>query len=270
MEREQRIRNWILDLPKRGKLTFSLDEVNSHFPHMKENNKRISLWRMVEAGKILSVWNGFYIVIPVEYELKGSVPPVVYIDQLMTYLSREYYIGLLNAAAFYGASHQQPQELTVITNKGNYRDKHKNGVKINFVWKKTIPQSYIQQKTTKTGYINISGPELTAMDLVLYQHEVGGLSRVGTVLNELAEDLDFEQVDSEFFSFFPATIVQRLGYILDEVLGYKEISKVLYEKGLEAGLSFRKSLLKTENGTEGAEYNKQWKLVINEEIEIDE
>ncbi len=131
MEKEKKIREWILDLPKKGKITFSLDEVNALFPHVTQSNKRVTLWRLVEARKIQSVWKGFYIVIPIEYELKGSVPPIVYINQLMTYLNREYYIGLLNAAAFYGASHQQPQELTVITDKGNYRDKHKNGVKIN-------------------------------------------------------------------------------------------------------------------------------------------
>lgn len=270
MEREPKIREWILDLPKKGKITFSLDEVSTHFPGITENNKRVSLWRMVEAGKIQSVWKGFYVIIPVEYELKGTVPPTVYIDQLMTYLNREYYVGLLNAAAFYGASHQQSQELTVITNKGNYRDKHKNGVKINFVGKKTIPQVYLQQKTTKTGYIKISSPELTAMDLIFYQHEVGGLSRTGTVLNELAEELDFRRVHNDFFSFFPSPIVQRLGYILDEILGYKEIAETLYEKGLKAGLSFRKSLLKPEKNTYLTEYNKLWKLVINEDIEIDE
>lgn len=270
MKREQKIREWILDLPKMGKITFSLDEVNACFPHTTENNKRVSLWRMVEAGKIQSVWKGFYTIIPVEYELKGSVPPTVYIDKLMTYLRQEYYIGLLNAAAFFGASHQQSQELTVITNKGNYRDKHKNGVKINFVGRKAIPQTYIQQKITKTGYINISSPELTAMDLIFYQHEVGGLSRAGTVLKELVEEVDFNRVNSDFFSFFPITTVQRLGYILDEILGYKEIAETLYKKGEQAGLSFRKTILKPENNMKQGTYNKLWKLVINEEIEIDE
>lgn len=259
-----------MDLPKKGKITFSLDEVNILFSHITDSNRRVSLWRMVEAGKIQSVWKGFYVVIPVEYELKGTVPPIVYIDRLMTYLKRNYYIGLLNAAAFYGASHQQSQELTVITDKGNFRDKHKNGVKINFVWRKVIPQGHIQQKTTKTGYINVSSPELTAMDLILYQHEIGGLSRAGTVLNELAEDLDFNRVGDDFFSFFPATTVQRLGYILDEILDCKEIAEVLYRKGQQAGLSFRKTLLKPENEIRQAPYNKLWKLVINEEIEIDE
>lgn len=270
MKRELKIRKWILDLPKIGKITFSLGEVNTCFPHTTENNKRVSLWRMVEAGKIQSVWKGFYIIIPVEYELKGSVPPTVYIDKLMTYLRREYYIGLLNAAAFWGASQQQPQDLTVITNKGNYRDKHKNGVKINFVGKKTIPQTYILQKTTKTGYINISSPELTSMDLIFYQHEVGGLSKAGTVLKKLSEEVDFNRVNNDFFSFFPVTTVQRLGYILDEILDCKEIAETLYKKGKQAGLSFRKTPLNPENNIEQRRYNKLWKLIINEEIEIGE
>jgi hypothetical protein len=270
MEKEQKIREWILNLPKRGKITFSLSELDAHFPQITETNKRVSLWRMVEAGKIQSVWKGFYVVVPIEYELKGSVPPIVYIDQLMHYLQRDYYIGLLNAAAFYGASHQQSQELTIITDKGNYRDKQKNGVKINFVGRKEIPKAYIRQKTTKTGYINISCPELTAMDLILHQHEIGGLSRAGTVLDELAEELDFNLIDTGFFSFFPATTIQRLGYILNELLGYKEIAEILLEKALQSGLSFRKTLLKPENDDNQSSYNKKWKIVINEEIEIDE
>jgi predicted transcriptional regulator of viral defense system len=270
MEKEQKIREWILDLPKRGKITFSLEELEAHFPQITENNKRVSLWRMVEAGKIQSVWKGFYVVIPIEYELKGSVPPIVYIDQLMHYLQRDYYIGLLNAAAFYGASHQQSQELTIITDKGNYRDKQKNGVKINFIGRKEIPQAFIRKKTTKTGYINISSPELTAMDLLSYQHEIGGLSRAGTVLDELAEELDFKLIGADLFSFFPTTTIQRLGYMLDEILDYKDIAETLFKKALQAGLSFRKTLLKSENDDTQFSYNKKWKLVINEEIEIDE
>lgn len=270
MEKGQKIRDWILNLPKKGRVAFSLDEVTTQFPQMTEINKRTSLWRMVEAGKIQSVWKGFYVVIPVEYELKGSVPPIVYIDYLMKYLNRKYYIGLLNAAAFHGASHQQSQELTIVTDNDSYRNKHKNGVKINFIGKKSIPSTYIQQKTTKTGYVNVSSPELTAMDLVFCQHEIGGLSRAATVLEELAEELDFNKVNSDFFSFFPSTTVQRLGYILDEILGYKDVAETLYKKVSQTGLSFRKSLLKPENDVGQAEYNKQWRLVINEEIEIDE
>lgn len=75
------------------------------------------------------------------------------------------------------------------------------------------------------------------MDLIFYQYEIGGLSRAGTVLNELAEELDFNRVDNDFFTYFPSTTVQRLGYILDEVLEYNEIAQVLCDKAIQAGVS---------------------------------
>jgi predicted transcriptional regulator of viral defense system len=225
---------------------------------------------LVESGKIQSVWKGFYVVIPVEYELRGSVPPILYIDRLMNYLQRDYYVGLLNAAAFHGAAHQQPQEFTVITDKQNFRDKFKNGVKINFVSKKNIPYAYLKPITTKTGYVTVSNPELTAMDLIFYQKEIGGLSRAGTILDELAEIMDFVSVNDDFFKYFPAPVIQRLGYLMDEILDYGEQAKILLEKAMQAGVKFRHVLLKPESGSRYEATSKTWKIWINEKIEIDD
>ena len=82
--------------------------------------------------------HGFYVIVSPEYGFKGVVPPTEYIDQLMKYLGREYYVGLLNAAAFQGAAYQQPQIFSVIVNTDNLRGKVKKGVKINFIAKKTF------------------------------------------------------------------------------------------------------------------------------------
>jgi predicted transcriptional regulator of viral defense system len=273
MEKPNKIRDWILDLPKRGKFTFSTDDIYRQYPFLNKRTVVSALRRLVQNGKIQSVWHGFYVVVPVEYELKGVVPPVVYIDRLMTFLQKDYYIALLNAASFYGAAHQQPQEFTLITGGKNLRDKLKNGVKINFVSKKEIPNTFIRKNTTKTGYVSVSSPELTALDLLLYQKEVGGLSRVGTVLNELVEEMDFDKITPDFLKLFPATAVQRFGYLLDEVLEQGDKAKILREKVKQAGIKFRKTLLKPEiQAGELSEYeeNDIWKIIINEDIEIDE
>jgi predicted transcriptional regulator of viral defense system len=227
---------------------------------------------MVEAGKIQSVWHGFYVVVPVDYELKGVVPPVVYIDQLMTYLKKDYYIGLLNAASFYGAAHQQPQEFTVIVGGKGLRDKLKNGVKINFATKKEIPHEYLLKRTTRTGYVSVSTPELTAFDLLLYIKEVGSLSRASTVLNELVDEMDFDKITPDFLRLFPVAIIQRFGYILDEVLERADKAKIFMDKVTQAGIRFRKTPLKPEIPCTlfGYEQSDTWKIVINEEIAIDE
>ena len=273
MDRKIKIRDWILELPKRGRVTFSTDDIYRQYPLSNKRAVTSVLRRLVENGKIQSVWHGFYVVVPVEYELKGIIPPVIYIDQLMHYLQKDYYIGLLNAASFYGASHQQPQEFTVITNGKNLRDKLKNGVKINFVSKKEIPLSFVRQNTTRTGYVFVSSPELTALDLLLYEKEIGGLSRAGTVLNELVEEMDFGKMTPDLLQMFTVPVIQRFGYLLDEVLKYGDKAKILLEQTRQVGIKFRKTLLKPEiktNKQSDFEENEVWKIIINEEIEIDE
>jgi predicted transcriptional regulator of viral defense system len=174
---------------------------------MNLSNIRNALYRLSKKGTIQSVWHGFYVIVSPEYGFKGVVPPTEYIDQLMKYLDKEYYVGLLNAAAFQGAAHQQPQTFSIVVNTDNLRGKIKKGVKINFVAKKNIPVRYIKQLTTRNGYINISTPELTAMDLLLYIREVGGINRVSTVLNELAEVMDFQNIGSDFLSYFNSAVI---------------------------------------------------------------
>jgi predicted transcriptional regulator of viral defense system len=272
-EKYNTIRDLVEDLPKRGKITFTQKEIEEHFPAMPVQNIRNTLQRLASKKKIQSVGRGFFVVVPVEYGLKGIVPPVEYIDRMMKYLNREYYVGLLNAAALHGAAHQRPQEFTLIVDTDNLRDKGKKGIKINFVTRKKIPDMLVKQVMTKSGYVNVSNPELTAMDLILYVRETGGINRAATVLNELAETMDFSYFEDNFFDYFNAAVVQRLGYILDDVLEQKELADMLYQKVTSAGIAFRKYPLKTvpkETKLSGYPVNNKWKIIVNEQIEIDE
>ena len=273
MKKYDKIRYWIDDLPKVGKNTFTQEEVVKQFPSMNLPNIRNALYRLSKKGIVQSVWHGFYVIISPEYGLKGIVPPTEYIDQLMKYLDWEYYIGLLSAAAFQGAAHQQPQVFSVIVNTDSLRNKIKKGVKINFIAKKNIPICCLKQLNTRHGYINVSSPELTALDLLLYVKEVGGINRASTVLNELAEVMDFQNMDNESLKLFNSAVIQRLGYILEDVLDYKEQADTLYQKAKKMGIKFRKYPLKiAKKGVklDGYDVNEKWKILINEKIEIDE
>lgn len=268
-EDNYKIKNWVEDLPKRGTITFSIEEVYKLFPSISKRGIASALLRLVTKGKILSVWKGFYVIIPIEYAHKGVVPPIVYINQLMEYLQRQYYIGLLDAAAFYAAAHQRPQVFTVITGLPSVRASEKKGIKMKFITKKNIPTSFLSQKKTKSGYVLVSSPELTALDLILYEKEIGGINRAATVLNELAEELNFRDMAISIFDNTPIPVVQRLGYLLEE-LDYSELADDLLRKTKEAGILFRKSPLKAGKDSKDCEYNAKWRIIINEEIEIDE
>jgi predicted transcriptional regulator of viral defense system len=272
MEKYSKIAQWIEDLPKRGKSVFSKQEIITLFPDMPSNNIRNTLYRLSKKKKIQSVWRDFYAVILPEYGLKGVAPPIEYIDQLMKFLGNDYYIALLTAAALQGAAHQAPMEFFIITNSRILRDKQKGDVKINFVTKKNIPTQYITQIMVSSGYVNISCPELTAFDLVIYEKNVGGINRVATVLSELAETLNFENIDIEFLKSLNVAIIQRLGYLLD-LLEFEELANVLFLKSKEADVKFRKyplSVLSEKNNYADFQINDKWKIIINEEIDIDE
>ena len=109
------IGDWILYRSKRGKLTFSRQELVTDFSHLSEQTIKNNLKLLIKKGEVFPVFKGFYAVIPIDYALMGIVPPEFYIDDLMKYLARPYYVSLLNAASFYGAAHQKTQIFSVIT-----------------------------------------------------------------------------------------------------------------------------------------------------------
>ena len=272
VEEYHKIGYWVEDLPKKGKIVFSKQEVVRQFPDMSRYNIRNSLYRLAKKRKIQSVWRDFFVIILPEYGLKGIAPPIEYIDQLMKYLGVNYYIALLSAAALQGAAHQQPMEFFIITESRILRDKQKEDIKINFVTKKHIPMQHINQLMTSSGYVNISCPELTAFDLFIYEKNVGGINRVVTVLSELTEVMNFDNISEVFLKSLNVPVIQRLGYLL-ELLDCEDLSNQLFQKSKNAGIKFRKyplSVLSEKNHLSDFLINSKWKIIVNEEVEIDE
>jgi predicted transcriptional regulator of viral defense system len=264
------VSSWVEELQRRGRITFSLQDAIRQFPSHKIPALRNALTRLVAKGRIVSVWKGFYAIIPVEYSSVGMIPPVLYIDDLMAYLGRPYYISLFSAAVFYGAAHQRPQEFSVITSSGSLRASEKKDVRINFKTIRKIDPDFIIKKKTKTGYVNVSCPELTATDLVRYEGETGGLNRAATVLNELGGHLQFGKIPDSFFSYVPAPVIRRTGYLFDKVLKHPEPAEELYKRIRKLGCSMRVTPLKTGMPAQGYVTDRKWGIIINTSIEIDE
>jgi predicted transcriptional regulator of viral defense system len=264
------VARWIDNHLSRGKNSFSLNEVRKAFPNDSEAALKLKLTRLSKKGKIISIHKGFYLIISHQYAVRGILPPALFIDGLMKFIEKPYYVGLLNAAAFHGAAHQQPQEFYVFTDFPVLRPTKKKGIKINYISKKDIPQSLLEKRKTETGYLTISSPELTAADLVQFEKRIGGLNRAATVLNELSEVIKPDEIKENFFKEIPVTIVQRLGYLLDKVLDHKTIADYLFEQSQKINLNFFRIPLKTSSRTKGFSSDDKWKVIVNTEIEIDE
>ena len=265
------IEDWIGYRTKRGKYTFSRQELITQFSNLSEQTVKNELNLLIKKGNIFPVFRGFYSVIPVEYALMGIVPPEFYIDDLMKHLARPYYVSLLNAAAFYGAAHQKPQVFSVITSHPALRDTTKKNTRIIFIsTRKSIPQQWLRPFRGENGDIQVSKPELTAADLISFQKEIGGLNRACTVLYELMEVVKFGKLDNAFFDYIPTSTIQRLGYLLENELEQSKQADILYSKAKTYGCKFQKIPLKYDKPTEDCETNTKWKIFINETIEIDD
>lgn len=265
-----KLSNWVNEQASRGKVAFSARQAKDAFPNQSDIAFKRSLNRLSAKGSILSIYKGYYLIITPQYASRGVLPPPMYLDGLMKFLGRPYYVGILNAAGFHGAAHQQPQEFFVFTTLPVLRATQKRGIKVNYISKKEIPSGLLEDRKTESGYLKISSPELTAADLIQFEKRVGGLNRATTVLSELIEVIKPEKIDETFLKQIPITCLQRLGFILEKVLNKRVIADHLYEMCKQYQLKFLHIPLKASSTSKDFPSDEKWKVIINTQIEIDE
>lgn len=265
-----RLEHWIEECQSKGKLAFSLAELRQRYQSDTETALKRVLDRLSKKEKVVSIFKGYYIIIPPQYSSKGILPAAMFIDGLMKFLERKYYVGLLNAAALHGASHQQPQEYFIVTSYPVLRTTNKKGLKINYISTRQLPpESLTEKKKTEAGYITVSNPLLTAIDLINYEKKIGGLNRASTVINELLETVKRNDVKEELINYTSVSSLQRLGFVLEEVLNKQDIAERIFSLCKKAGIKFYLIPLKASGKKDKEILNEKWKLMINTKIEID-
>jgi hypothetical protein len=265
-----RLEHWIEKCQSRGKLAFNLAELRNSFQSDTETALKRVLDRLSEKEKVVSIFKRYYLIIPPQYSSKGILPPSMFIDGLMKFLERRYYVGLLNAAAIHGASHQQPQEYFVLTEYPVLRPTKKQGLKINYISTKQLPpETLTEKKKTETGYITVSNPVLTAIDLINYEKKIGGLNRATTIISELVESIRPKDINEELINYASVSSLQRLGYILEEMLNRNDLAEKINKQCKKAGIKFYLIPLKASGKKSKDVLNEKWKLMINTKIEID-
>ena len=265
-----KVRNWIESLEQRGRISFSLVHLAEENPEISEAAIKSALIRLSNKGRIVSIHKGFYLIISSEYALRGIIPPIQFINDLMKYLNRSYYVSTISAAALYGAAHQAPQEFFVITGYPVMRPTEKKGIKINYISKRTSPVNLLKERKTKSGYVKVSSEILTAIDLVQYQNRSGGLSHVAFVLHELMEQISPESFSDDLFSASTTISIQRLGYLFEFELNNQLLADSLYNKSIEYGSKFQKIPLRQSVPFNGISSENRWRVAANIEIEIDD
>lgn len=260
-----RLSEWIEKQLSFGNFTFTTADAAKA---MKTNEKavRLGLFRLVKKHKIQSVYQGLYAIIPAQYQNIGGLPPMLYIDDLMKIIQCDYYVSHLSAAALHGATHQQAQEYYVIHNGRSLRKAKKGIMPINFIRKENWASSSIEKRKTETGYLLVSSPMATALDLVKDQSKIGGMNRVSTIMNELADDII---VTEDALRYHSSSTIQRLGYILDHI-GCTELAHQLFSISFQAQKPKHRYPLVSNKKSTGYSSKNRWNIVYNTIIEIDE
>ena len=253
---------YLIEVRAQGRYSFTIEELKSQF-NLSPNALNQILYRLKQKKEIALIRQGFYVIIPPEYSKQGIIPPYLYIDDLMKSLDKSYYVGLLSAAALHGAAHQQPTGYTVITQSPAPRSIGK--LNIIFFSKHEFLQDGIVNRKTPAGYINVSSPELTALDFLDYIHKFG-INRITTILQELSEEMKPSLLLKIAKQYPNTAAIQRLGYILDTVISSEKLSDALWKVLNER--NFFPIPLSTQKDKKG-ETDNRWKIIKNMEIESD-
>lgn len=257
-------RVYIDSLTAKGKISFTVKQycdavkvsykaaINS-FEHLRQNSE------------IVSPSKGYYLILPPEFRQQGCLPAEYFIDDLMRHWNMDYYVCMLSAALYHGAAHHQPQMFQVMLN--NKKENIKCGhIVIEFVQNSTAADTPTLQLKTRTGFFKVSTPEATAMDMLKYIRQSGGIGRIATVLDELTESMSADALSQLAAQSKEKAWIHRLGFILDK-LGHDGLAESLY-RILDKNRVNIIPLVPYTSIT-GATRDKKWHIAINANIESD-
>ena len=259
-----KIKQYLDKLFARGRHSFTRKELERELA-LSQNVIGVGLNRLKKAEEIVSLARGYYIMIPLEYRSLGCLPASQFVPDLMKHLDMPYYVCLLSAAEFYGAAHQKPQVFQVMI-PFMRKNLHIGKIRVHFHKNKYLAKSPIKKFNSERGYLQVSTPEATAMDLVAYPGPSAGFSNVLTVLEELTESMDVSAFKDLLQVKGQITDLQRMGYLF-ELLNEERFAEVI-EKHLK-GRNPDKAILEPRGSSREGEYSRRWKLIINELIESD-
>ncbi len=264
------VRDWVKEAEMRGGQFFTFEELRASFSNLSCQVVKNSLNRLRKSSRIYSPYRGFYVILPPEYVLRGGVPPTFYMDDFMKSVHRDYYFSLLSAATLWGAAHQRPQvDYVTIAGKRLFAgDRERRDVE--WIVRQEIPEHLIVSRRGETGDVRYSNAELTAVELVQYEQRIGGLSVAATVLSELLESCDFAHSSDGAFAVCKDSAIQRLGYIVEKVLGDEVNGEVIYHEWVRTCKAPHFVPLSLRSQSRATHRDERWKICVNTEIEVDD
>jgi predicted transcriptional regulator of viral defense system len=260
----QTLEHWIDLVQTEGRYTFLRQDAIADSGLSAEAVKK-ALHRLAKRQRIAKIKDYFYAIVPLEYQAAGAPPATWFVGDLMEAMKLPYYVGLLSAATLHGASHQQPQEFQVVTDR-SVRSLTAGRAKLRFFASKYIARAATQDMKTPTGKVKVATPETTAVDLIRFSKSAGNLDNVATVISEMIPLLNARALLAAVRNVDDVPNAQRLGHVLDR-LRRRDLSAPIHEwvERHNPRLAKLRSALPTGDAYE----DRRWHLLVNRPIEIE-
>lgn len=265
------LKNYIKNMRKKGFHSFTITQAASDL-HVSRNNLTAAAYRLKKRGDIMTPSRGFYVIVPPEYQFQGSIPAPELTPIFMKHLKADYYVSLLSAAQYYGASHQKPGCFQIITNKRIKHSLQFGPITLEIIYKKSLANLPTRSIVVSTGYLKIATPELIVFDLLSYPIRSGGLNHIATVLSELINVIDSKKLIQFAQQIKEKAWLQRLGFIFEQLDPIDKEKTMTLIKDLELylkGIPKTFVPLATELPQKGFVRIKKWHIIANTSIESD-
>ena len=263
---------YLENLRSDGYRYFTSDQIKQKLK-LSDSAIKSGLYRLKQNKKIISPANGLYVMVPPEHKAYGSIPAEELVPIIMQYLKADYYVGLLSAGLFWGATHQKPGRLQIVTNKRIKHSLEFGNVAIELVYKENLDDLPTKDFVVNTGYLKVCTPELLALDLFTYSKRAGGISHIATVLSELISNIDVDKLITLAEKLDGVHQIQRLGFVLEkiETMEDENKKKQIIDKLAKYVESIDRPYvaLVPYISTVGYPRSKKWRIIENTDFESD-
>lgn len=252
--------DFITELAALGRYHFSTDEAVEALG-APISKVRAALRRLKAAGEVVDPHRSFHLILSPAHRPSGCAPPEEFVPPLMEHLHEPYYVALLSAAELYGAAIEPRHALQVMA-RLNRKPIECGDSRVEFVARKDLERTPLLERSTTRGPVRVASPEATALELVGYVDQCGGLQNVANVLDELALSLDPQKL-AAVAPLGPIAWAQRLGYLLD-LTEHRSLGNVLAPVVKDLAHDFAPLVRARPKG--GATRLPRWKLAVNASV----
>jgi predicted transcriptional regulator of viral defense system len=220
------------------------------------------LQRLRKQRRAFSPTRGLYVVVPPEYRSWGVVPAEWFIDDLMRHLGHSYYVALLSAATYHGASHQAPQVFQVMAG-ARVLDRAIGRVRLSFYTSTHMIGTPTEMVSVHTGSIPVSSREATVADLIREPRASGGINNVATILAEIGE------LDGSALATLAArhgrALARRTGWLVERYGACQDLGPLRLAARLDQG----EPDLLVASGPRRGRADRAWRVRVNVAVEPD-